>query len=396
MTVVKKMAGRVIVLLALLIAATGAAGAAPTNDNFASATAVTGTSGTVTGSNVGATKETGEPTHSGGSGVSIWWKWTPSTTGPVTFTTAASGSNIVMAVYTGAAVTSLSAATATSGTTQSSSSLTFFAVTGTSYYVAVDSLLGLTGTITLSWTQAVPPASGWWWNPNEPGRGFTIEVTAISPLLTTPRIFFGAFGYDTTTAAPAVWYTSSGIMSSVSSYSGTLYQFSGGVALGSSSFKAASLVGSVGSMTLSFTSATAGTLTWPGGTVPIQRYEFVANGLTTSPITGAPQTGWWWNSSEPGHGLFIETQGSAMQIGSFMYDANGRATWYVSQNTVTAATTYTGRILEYAGGQSMLSTYRQPQTAADRGVLSITFSSTTAGTVTLPSGRSIAISRFPF
>jgi hypothetical protein len=42
--------------------------AAPANDNFASATPLSGGSGTLTGTNVGATKQSGEPDHAGGGG----------------------------------------------------------------------------------------------------------------------------------------------------------------------------------------------------------------------------------------------------------------------------------------------------------------------------------------
>src|SRR5207247_9217150 len=55
----------------------GAAPAGPANDAFASAQVVAGTTGSVTGSNSGATKESGEPNHAGNAGGhSIWFSWT--------------------------------------------------------------------------------------------------------------------------------------------------------------------------------------------------------------------------------------------------------------------------------------------------------------------------------
>jgi hypothetical protein len=52
--------------------------AQPANDNFANATLITGQTAQVTGSNVGATMETGEPTTVEGwaAGQSVWWRWT--------------------------------------------------------------------------------------------------------------------------------------------------------------------------------------------------------------------------------------------------------------------------------------------------------------------------------
>jgi hypothetical protein len=367
--------------------------AQPANDAFASAVAVTGITGTVTGTNVAATRQTGEPTHGIGTGNSVWWRWTPSASGPVAFSSAASSGSTVLRVYTGTAVSALTEVAPASGTTQTNTALTFFAVASTNYYVAIDAVLGLTGATSLTWSQTLPPASGWWWNPNEPGRGFALEVTPISPLLTTPRIFFGSFGYED--AGRAVWHVSSGIMNSVSSYSGSLDQYYGGSHLTAATTNAARL-GAVGTVTLNFTSATAGTLTWPGGTTPIRRYEFTANGLTATPISAAPQTGWWWSAAEPGQGVFIETQGSAMQMASFMYDSAGRATWYISQNSVTAATTYAGRLLEYAGGQSMTGAFTLPGTASDRGALTVLFPTPLTATMTLPGGRVVALTRFNF
>src|SRR6266545_597332 len=59
--------------------------AAPANDNFAYGIV---TSGPTTGSNVGATKEAGEPFHAGnGGGKSVWWFWTAPSSGAVTVNT---------------------------------------------------------------------------------------------------------------------------------------------------------------------------------------------------------------------------------------------------------------------------------------------------------------------
>lgn len=53
-----------------------AAQAQPVNDNFTNATVITGTVGTISGSNVGATKQVGEPDDAadpGGPFASIWY-----------------------------------------------------------------------------------------------------------------------------------------------------------------------------------------------------------------------------------------------------------------------------------------------------------------------------------
>ena len=79
------------------VAVSAAAAAVPTNDNFGSAQAVSGSSGTITGSTVGATAEPGEPAHGGPGGASIWYVWTAPAAGTLTVTT-----KIVCAVYASA------------------------------------------------------------------------------------------------------------------------------------------------------------------------------------------------------------------------------------------------------------------------------------------------------
>jgi hypothetical protein len=72
------------------------------NDDFASAILLSDRSGSVTGSNVGATSEAGEPTHAGvGGGRSVWWKFRAPLTERVEFSTAGSNFDTVLAVYTG-------------------------------------------------------------------------------------------------------------------------------------------------------------------------------------------------------------------------------------------------------------------------------------------------------
>src|SRR6266446_9640847 len=51
--------------------------AQPANDLFANRTFISGTNLLVTGSNIGATGEVGEPMHAGvDGGKSVWWSWT--------------------------------------------------------------------------------------------------------------------------------------------------------------------------------------------------------------------------------------------------------------------------------------------------------------------------------
>ena len=126
------------------------------NDMFANAITISGTSGQATGSNVGATKESGEPNHAGNSGgASIWWYWTAPATGQMTIDTFGSSFDTLLAVYTGSSVGSLTpiASNDVSGSLQSQ--VTFTAVSGTTYRIAVDGYNGETGDIILNWSPMI-------------------------------------------------------------------------------------------------------------------------------------------------------------------------------------------------------------------------------------------------
>ena len=89
----------------------GSKAAAPLNDNFVNRIALNGALVTTTGSSVDATAEAGEPIHYGlgqnNGGRSAWWSWTAPTNGQATITTAGSGFDTILAVYTGGAVNAL-------------------------------------------------------------------------------------------------------------------------------------------------------------------------------------------------------------------------------------------------------------------------------------------------
>jgi uncharacterized repeat protein (TIGR01451 family) len=133
----------------------------PANDAFAAATAISGSSGSVFGNSVLSTAEAGEPAHAGASpNRSVWWKWTAPAGGDATFTTSGSGFDTVLAAYTGSAVGALASVAANndeSGTV-ATSKITFRAVAGTTYHLAVAGNVGATGAVSLNWSLVEPVA----------------------------------------------------------------------------------------------------------------------------------------------------------------------------------------------------------------------------------------------
>jgi Ca2+-binding RTX toxin-like protein len=147
----------VVVWLLLVTAAPTSAFAAPVNDNFGAARSLaSAASGAVTGSNVDATKETGEPDHAGNpGGHSVWFSWTAPADGNAFFTTSGSAFDTLLAVYTGVAVNSLTPVAANDDDPTTGGSTVSFAVSsGVTYMLAVDGFLGKIGHIRLSWGRA--------------------------------------------------------------------------------------------------------------------------------------------------------------------------------------------------------------------------------------------------
>lgn len=130
------------------------------NDAFAARSTLVGESATATGTNVGATRENGEPKHAGSTASkSVWWTWTAPRDGAVTIDTFGSRFDTVLAVYTGTSVSGVRAVPGGSNDDSGGdqSKVRFNATAGTTYQIAVDGYRGRTGDITLHLNLAAPP-----------------------------------------------------------------------------------------------------------------------------------------------------------------------------------------------------------------------------------------------
>ena len=157
----KTLLASVICLASLLL------NAAPANDNFANRIALVG-SGSIstTGSNVGASKESGDPTtFGGGNGRTVWWKWTASFSGPASISTFGSSFDTVLGVYTGSSLASLATIASNDDFNGYTSKVTFNTISGTSYAIMVGGYNGSSGaiklavTVTSSCAYTISPAS---------------------------------------------------------------------------------------------------------------------------------------------------------------------------------------------------------------------------------------------
>jgi subtilisin family serine protease len=185
---------------------------APGLDDFANAQTLTGNTGSVSANNSGAGKQPGEPDHAGNAGgKSVWFQWTAPANGTWVFDTFGSGFDTLLAVYTGSAVNALTLVAANddaAGTVQSR--LTFTAVSGTVYRIAVDGfnpepanpLNALSGNIVLNWTSVTTPPtiSGFTPETGPPGSTVTITGTHFTGATTVTFNHVNAAGFSVLSA----------------------------------------------------------------------------------------------------------------------------------------------------------------------------------------------------
>ena len=138
------------------------------NDNFVNAVALA-QSGSLAGSNVGATRESGEPGHAfNQGGASVWYTWTALQNGYLTVDTFGSDFDTLLAVYSGGSVNDLTEVASNNNTAGFQSRVTGVAVTaGSSYAIVVDGWNGASGNIALSWSwseqfDTIPPTVDFW------------------------------------------------------------------------------------------------------------------------------------------------------------------------------------------------------------------------------------------
>ncbi len=232
------------------------------------------------------------------------------------------------------------------------------------------------------------PQSGWWWNPVEAGRGYSLEVQGNN-------IFFASYLYDA--SGRSTWYAALGPTSLEGSlFNGRLLAFAHGQTL-TGEYRGSDPAVDSGAITLAFSDATHGTLTWPGGSLPIERFNIVANGLAAVAQSNQPESGWWWNQSEAGRGYFFEWQGTNAFAAGYMYDTGGNPLWYASFATTPNTQSFQGTWAQFADGQTLTGAYKPAaQVNGNAGSLGVQFQNSTNATMTLPNGRQIPLTRFRF
>lgn len=111
--------------------------------------------------------------------------------------------------------------------------------------------------------QAVLPDNGWYWNANESGRGFNIEIQ-------NNVLFMAGFIYDA--QSKPIWVVTGGPMSSDHTYSGQVIQTTSGQCLGCSYQPPTGTA--FGTATINFTGPSTATITINGFVFQTERQQF--------------------------------------------------------------------------------------------------------------------------
>lgn len=252
------------------------------------------------------------------------------------------------------------------------------------------------------------PANGLWYTSTASGRGYAIETNAS-------QLFIGIYTYGP--SGDDVWYVVSCMLGSTTC-SGTLQQFSSGTTLANIGVAntAPTSTTSPGTFSVTFSSSTAATVTitpTSGSATSYSLIRFPLSGSTVgSTQSWAPETGWWWSPDYSGTGWLIESQNTTTSGGSttsnfftvgYAYGStgtSGQANWYVGTGSLvrqsSSTSTWTDTLFEYGSGPTLTGSTGTASVTANRGTATMTFSSTTTGTITLPNGRQISIQRYSY
>ena len=205
---------------------------------------------------------------------------------------------------------------------------------------------GQSAKITLTGSSANAPGalSGLWWNAAESGWG--IDFTQRRNIVFAAWYTYDASGNPKWYVASACTMASAGLTSGTCN--GTLYEVNGPTFFAPPFNPMMVNVSSAGSLAVTFQDANNASLTYTVGTQS-RTVALTRQPISGGSIPGVDYTDLWWNSGESGWGLAIAQQGSVMFLAWYVYDANGKPTWYVASNCAVSGTSCSGALYRTSG-----------------------------------------------
>ena len=110
--------------------------------------------------------------------------------------------------------------------------------------------------------------------------------------------------------------------------------------------------------------------------------------------TVTPAAGVWWDPNQSGSGFGLQYKNGVLIVQMYSYLAGGAAQWYLASGQVIG-NVFTATLDKYVGGQCVSCPYKDPGgPVGNDGQITITFTSSTAATVSLSGGTQFQIQPF--
>ena len=234
----------------------------------------------------------------------------------------------------------------------------------------------------------LPYMTSLWWNPSESGWGLNLNQQGGT-------MFGTLFTYDAARAPLWLVMPAGTLQADGVSFSGDLYRTTG-PAFNAEPFTpiGPANITRVGAMTVSFSQANAGTLTYTMNGVEvrknIQRQVYGARSANCMPGTGARTASThyqdlWWNANESGWGINLTHQDNTLFATLFTYDAAGRDLWLVMSGGARQEDgSYLGDLFRTAGSPFNAIPFvpLAPADVTPVGTMRLRFANGNAGTLT--------------
>ncbi len=115
-------------------------------------------------------------------------------------------------------------------------------------------------------SQAFTPESGFWWNPNEPGSGYAIEIQ-------DNFLFIATYVYDE--GGVPIWYTAGATMGGNAEFQDNLNYTFNGTCIDCNYTPTTTLIGERGNIDIVFDTETTATIHFQGAVKNIERFNFI-------------------------------------------------------------------------------------------------------------------------
>ncbi len=158
---------------------------------------------------------------------------------------------------------------------------------------------------------ASPIPAGYWTIEGTAGGAVAVDISADR--------FVAAVMMFSDDGQPA-WYFTAGPTFTPTSLAGTLYRIYGGTTLPDIRYEPPAGSNVAGAVAITFDGADTARAVINDRAYTLRRTTLAAG--RPVPAAGMPENGWYYNTSQPGRGYFVETQGTAMMITAFAYTGN--------------------------------------------------------------------------